>query len=102
MPRVRVASTADAEAGAAIYAPYVLDSAISFEEELPPVDEMALRIASTLRTHPFLVFEDAGSAIGYAYAGAHCARPAYRWSCNVSVYTAANMHRRGVGGALYT
>lgn len=102
MPPVRVATTEDSPDIAAIYSPYVLESAISFEEEPPSADEMAYRISSTLPTYPYLVFEEAGAVIGYAYAGAHGARPAYRWSCNVSVYAAASAHGRGVGRALYT
>jgi L-amino acid N-acyltransferase YncA len=98
---VRIASVADAEAVAAIYAPYVLETAISFEEQPPSAAEMADRISSTLPTHPFLVCEAEGAVIGYAYAGPHAARHAYRWSCNVTVYTAAQAKRRGIGRALY-
>jgi L-amino acid N-acyltransferase YncA len=99
MGQVRVASAADAEAVAAIYAPYVLGTAISFEEEPPSAAEMADRISSTLQTHP--VFEEVGQVIGYAYASPHAARPAYRWSCNVTAYAAPDAHRKGVGRALY-
>ncbi len=102
MSQVRVATVEDAERVAAIYAPYVLGSVISFEEEPPSAAEMAERIATTLQTYPFLVFEAVGELLGYAYAGAHGGRPAYRWSCNVSVYVAAGAHGRGVGRALYT
>lgn len=98
---VRVACSADAEAIAGIYAPYVQRTAISFEDDPPSATEMAQRIISTLPSHPYLVFEENGVVSGYAYAGAHAARPAYRWSCNVSVYTAQGAHRRGVGRALY-
>ena len=70
MAQVRVATVADAEAVAAIYAPYVLETAISFEEEPPSVLEMASRISATLKTYPFLVFEDDCEVIGYAYAAA--------------------------------
>ena len=98
---VRVALEEDASAIAAIYAPYVLETAISFEEEPPSDDEMRSRIAATLPTHPFLVFEEGGQVVGYAYAGAHAPRAAYRWSANTSVYAATNQHRRGIGRALY-
>ena len=102
MARIRVATPDDAPTIAAIYAPYVLETVISFEETPPPADEMAERIRSTLKTHPFLVFESKGEIAGYAYAGHHGARQAYRWSVNVSVYTDSNAHRRGIGRALYT
>ena len=99
--RIRVASIADAAAIAAIYAPYVLETAISFEEVAPSADEMAARIAAVLPTYPFLVCEAAGEVIGYAYASGHSDRAAYRWSCNVTAYAARGAHRRGVGRALY-
>ena len=98
---VRCATLSDAEAIASIYAPYVLETAISFEERPPSAEEMAARIAATLQTHPFLVFEEAGRVLGYANGSAHLARSAYRWSANVSVYTAQDQHRRGIGRALY-
>jgi L-amino acid N-acyltransferase YncA len=99
---VRIAGPADADAIAAIYAPYVVETAISFEEEPPSGSEMASRLAATLPTHPFLVFEEGGRVLGYAYGAHHVARAAYRWSANVSVYTALDAHRRGIGRALYT
>ena len=98
---VRVASPDDGESVAAIYAPYVLKTAISFEEEPPSGVEMASRIAATVPTHPFLVFEDAGRVLGYAYGGVHVARASYRWSANVSVYVVDDVHRRGIGRRLY-
>src|SRR5580658_8240784 len=97
MGEVRVATAADAEAIAAIYAPYVRDTAFSFEETPPSGPEMASRIQAALPSHPFLVLQEIGGPVGYAYAGAHGPRAAYRWSCNVSVYVAAGAHRRGVG-----
>ena len=102
MGEIRVATAADAQAVAAIYAPYVRDSVISFEETPPSGQEMAERIEATLPSHPFLVFQAADGIVGYAYAGAHAPRAAYRWSCDVSVYVAQGAHRRGVGRALYT
>lgn len=98
---IRIASVSDAATVAAIYAPYVLETAISFEEDPPSSDEMARRIAATLATHPFVVSEIDGRVVGYAYAGPHGQRPAYRWSSNVSVYVERNEHRRGLGRPLY-
>jgi L-amino acid N-acyltransferase YncA len=100
--RLRIARPVDdAAAVAAIYAPYVLETAISFEETPPSDAEMACRIEATLGAHPFLVFEEAGRVIGFAYGSPHLPRAAYRWSANVSVYVAADAHRRGVGRTLY-
>lgn len=99
---VRVARADDAAAVQAIYAPIVRDTAISFEDEPPAVAEMASRIAGTLATHPFLVCEEHGDVIGYAYAGPRSARAAYRWSADTTVYVDASTRRKGVGAALYT
>lgn len=99
---IRLATAEDGDALAAIYRPYVLETTISFEETPPSPDEMSQRIVATLATCPFLVFEDQGVVLAYAYASPHRARPAYRWSVDVSVYAANNAHRRGIGRTLYT
>jgi L-amino acid N-acyltransferase YncA len=91
----------DAAACAAIYAPYVRDSPVSFEEERPGVMEMARRIERTSRTHPWLVYEREGDVAGYAYATPHRDRAAYRWATDVSVYVHPEQRRAGIGRALY-
>jgi L-amino acid N-acyltransferase YncA len=91
----------DAAACAAIYEPYVENTAITFETDPPAPEEMARRIASAQRTHAWLVLEDAGRVIGYAYGGPFKSRAAYRWSCEVSVYLEAGRRRAGGGRALY-
>jgi len=98
---VRDASVADAEACAAIYAPYVTDTAVTFESEPPSPAEMAERIAKAGRTHAWLVLEDGGRVVGYAYGAPFHARAAYRWSCEVSVYLEVGRRRTGAGRALY-
>ena len=98
---VRTATTADAEAIQRIYAPIVLETAISFEEVPPTVEEMAGRIAVTLQTHPYLVAVERGRVCGYVYASAHAERAAYRHSVNTTVYVAPEAQRTGVGRALY-
>jgi L-amino acid N-acyltransferase YncA len=99
---IRLATERDAEEIAAIYAPNVTDTIISFESEPPTADEMRLRIEGTLDRYPWLVCERRGRVLGYAYAGAHGSRAAYRWSVDVSVYVHEEAHRTGVGRALYT
>jgi L-amino acid N-acyltransferase YncA len=99
---IRLATERDAEEIAAIYAPNVTDTIISFESEPPTADEMRLRIEGTLERYPWLVCEHRGRLLGYAYAGAHRSRAAYRWSVDVSVYVHEEAHRTGVGRALYT
>jgi L-amino acid N-acyltransferase YncA len=98
---IRVASAADAAAILAIYAPNVIDSIVSFELAPPSVDEMANRIAATLPTHPWLVWEADGVVAGYAYASRHRERLAYQWSADVSCYVRADARGRGIGKALY-
>jgi L-amino acid N-acyltransferase YncA len=101
-PSVRAATPADAPACAAIYAPYVTDTAISFETVPPVAEEMAERIARALRSHAWVVLEDEGRVVGYAYGGPFEPRAAYRWSCQVSVYVEPGRRRTGAGRALYS
>lgn len=100
-PTIRLATEGDAEAVAAIYAPVVEETAISFEAEPPTRAEMGERIAETLTRFPWLVCERGGAVLGYAYAGTHRSRAAYRWSADVSVYVADEARRAGVGRDLY-
>jgi phosphinothricin acetyltransferase len=88
----------DAAACAAIYAPFVSGSAVSFEEEPPGEDEMRERIGAA---RSWLVAERDGAVAGFAYATPYRARPAYRWAVETSVYVSAAGHGRGTGRALY-
>ena len=88
---------ADAEAILSVYAPYVIGTAISFEEQPPTVDEMAERIEAG---HLWLVAEDDDQILGYAYAAPFHRRPAYRWSVEVSIYLTEAATGRGVGKLL--
>ncbi len=99
--QVRAATLEDAAACAAIYAPYVETTAVSFELEPPSAAEMAERIESSLRTHAWLVLEAQGRVVGYAYGAPMHKRAAYRWSCEVSVYLEMGRRRTGAGRALY-
>jgi len=98
---IRVARIDDAEAILNIYAPAVATTAISFELEPPSVQEIRERIANTLKKYPWLVFEDRGSVLGYAYGSTYRTRAAYQWSTEVSVYVHADARRMGVGRRLY-
>lgn len=100
--RIRDADPArDAAACAAIYAPHVEGSAVSFEERAPDATEMAARIERYGRRHAWLVAERGGEVVGYAYAIAFNERPAYRWSASVSVYVGEGVRGEGIGRALY-
>jgi L-amino acid N-acyltransferase YncA len=100
-PVIRVASVDDAERIAEIYAPAVRDRVTSFELVAPDAAEMASRMGRVLAQYPWLVAELDGNVVGYAYASVHNDRAAYRWSASVAVYVDDNLHRRGVGTALY-
>jgi len=98
---IRQARDEDAAALAAIYAPHVVSTPASFEEIAPGPAEMGRRVRNILADYPYLVAEEAGSVIGYAYASRHAERASYRWSVTVSVYIAPTHQRRGVGRTLY-
>ncbi len=99
---MRLAEQDDARQIQAIYAPVVRETAISFELEMPAVDEIARRIRSTAELSlPWLVLEKTGDVLGYAYASPFRARAAYRWSVEVSVYVHADARRAQVGRKLY-
>ena len=98
---IRPALASDADACAAIYAPYVRATAITFEIEPPSAGDMARRIAAAQERHTWLVLEEDGVVIGYAYAGPFMSRAAYQWSCEVSVYLDSDRRSSGGGSALY-
>jgi|SRR5438874_8963285 len=91
----------DAAACLEIYARYISDTAVSFEEQVPTGDEFAERMRTSMRTHPWLVFDDDGEIAGFAYATAHRTRAAYRWATDVTVYVDPSRRRAGVGRRLY-
>jgi L-amino acid N-acyltransferase YncA len=91
----------DSAACAAIYAPSVEGSVTSFEERAPDAAEFATRIAGISATHPWLIAEDDGEVVAYAYACRHRERAAYRWAVDVSVYVAASRRGQGHGRSLY-
>ncbi|MBI2433581.1 MAG: N-acetyltransferase [Candidatus Hydrogenedentes bacterium] len=104
MPKciLRAATPADAEAILSIYAPYVRDTAVSFDTEVPDQAAYARHIEEHLHRYPWLVAEQEREVIGYSYASLHRTRAAYRWSVESSIYIAAKARRSGVGRALYT
>ena len=99
--RIRIAVPEDAASLTKIYAPYVTDTPITFEYEVPRPEEFAKRIQETLKKYPYLVAEEEGIIQGYAYASPFKARAAYAWSVETSIYLSHNAKRQGIGTALY-
>lgn len=99
---IRLATAQDAAQVLAIYAPIVRATVISFELDPPTVDEMGQRITGTLARLPWLVCEQRGEILGYAYANPQRAGAAYQWTVEVSVYVHIQHQRAGIGRAVYT
>lgn len=100
-PVIRLATPKDAEVLLAIYAPYVRDTAITFEYDVPELPEFRKRIESTLEKYPYLVAERNGIPTGYAYAGPFHPRAAYQHSAELSIYLSQDSRGQGIGKALY-
>ena len=98
--KIKMAKISDAEKLLEIYAPYVTDTAVTFEYEVPLISEFADRIAHTLQKYPYLAAEYNGEIIGYAYASVFKPRAAYNRSCEVSIYIGKPFRRAGIGRAL--
>ena len=98
---VRIAGGEDAEKLLAIYAPYVENTAITFEYEVPSIEEFRERIEHTLSRYPYLVAERGGEIMGYAYASAFKERAAYAWAVETSIYIRTDAKHLGLGKLLY-
>ncbi len=98
---IRMARAADAGEIAGIYAPYVTDTAITFDEAAADAAAMSRKIRAILATHPFLVAQLGQRVVGYAYASEFRPRASFRWAVEVTVYVSREHHRRGIGRALY-
>lgn len=98
---IRPVTPGDAAALATIYAPYVEQTAITFEYEAPTAEEFARRITHTLMHYPYLAAERDGVVLGYAYAGPFGSRAAYDWTTELSVYLRMDCRGGGIGALLY-
>lgn len=96
-----MATLDDAAAIRSIYSYYVTDTSITFEIEIPSVDEMKKRISEYTKQFPWLVLEKDGVIVAYAYATPFKARAAYRWSVESSIYVDQSLRGKGTGKKLY-
>ena len=99
--RIRKACFGDIHAMLEIYSPYVENTSISFEYATPSEEEFANRFEEHVQMYPWLVFEENGKVLGYAYAGRPFARMAYRWCAEISVYVDMENRGKGIGKELY-
>lgn len=99
--KIRFATEDDAQELLKIYEPYVRNTAVTFEYDVPSVEEFAGRIRNVLTKFPYIVAEEGGQIVGYAYVGVFKARPAYDWAVESSIYVKSDMRRNGVGRLLY-
>lgn len=101
MIKIQSAQIEDAADLVAIYAPYVENTTITFETEIPTVADFASRIEKTLEKFPYLVAVEEGKILGYAYASTYYARAAYDWTVELSVYVSREVRGKGIGSLLY-
>ena len=101
MISIRIAREEDAEALLSIYAYYVKNTAVSFEYEVPSLEEFRERIRHTLPQYPYLVAEENDRIIGYVYAGRFHPRAAFQWAAEASIYIDEAHHGKGLGRLFY-
>jgi len=98
---IRFAKMEDAEELLALYTPYVTDTVITFEYEVPSLEEFKDRMRQTMRKYPYLVAEQNGEILGYSCAGAFKGRAAYDWAVETTIYIRKDRQKTGVGKKLY-
>ena len=99
--KIRDVKIEDAARLVEIYGPYVQNTAISFEYEVPTVAEFENRIKTITKKYPYLVCERDGKIIGYVYASPYSSREAYDWTADTSIYIDKDCRRCGAGSLLY-
>ena len=99
--KIRRAKQEDAEAILAVYAPYVEETTITFETQVPSLEDFQNRMTAIMEKFPYLVAEVDGQILGYAYAHTYYARDAYDWTLELSIYVDRNSRQAGIGKALY-
>lgn len=98
---IRLAVEDDCSSILNIYAPFISDTAITFEYKIPSLKEFGARMAKIQKTYPWLVCEIGGEIAGYAYASRYGEREAFDWSVELSIYISPDFQRKSIGKALY-
>ena len=99
--KIRTATVEDAEKLLEIYAYYIKNTAVTFEYEVPSVEEFRERISHILEHYPYFVAENKGEIIGYSYAGRFHPRAAFGWDVEMNVYLNKKLRREVLGRMLY-
>lgn len=99
--QIRMAHEEDAERLLEIYAPYCKETVITFEYDVPSLDEFRGRIRHVLEKYPYLAAEMDGKIVGYAYATPYKSRAAYQWNVETSIYLDMDYRDKGIGSLLY-
>lgn len=99
--KIRLIEARDHREALNVYRPFVEQTAVTFDYEVPSLAEFSRRVAEVTTFYPWLVAEKNGVVVGYAYGGKYRARKAYQWSAESSVYISRDHHRDGIGKALY-
>src|ERR1019366_5297969 len=98
---IRILTPADYAAMLDIYKPYVISTAITFEYDVPALNDFSERIKNISSHYPCLVCEKDGEIIGYCYSGIHRVKTAYQWSTECTIYIAQSYHGKGIAKELY-
>ncbi len=99
--QIRTAQKSDVPALLGIYAPYIRNTSITFEYDVPSEEEFARRVENITKAFPWLLCEIDGKIAGYAYAAPYKTRAAFQWDAELSVYLSPDFHRMGIATALY-
>ncbi len=98
---IRIATEADVPEILDIYAPYILNTAYTFEYTVPSYAEFLARFRGITQQFPWLVWEENGTLLGYVYGSAPFERAAYAWCAELSIYLRPEAQGRGIGRQLY-
>lgn len=98
---IRLIRKTDAAAALAVYRPYVQNSVITFDYEVPSLEEFSEKIRTITAEYPWLVCEYEGKIAGYAYGSRHRSKAAYQWSPESTIYVAEEFHGTGIARLLY-